>query len=344
MRRGKLHLGPMSFFTGKKALVTGATGFVGGHMAKKLLSLGAETVLLVRESSDQAKVAELKQAGAQIVYGDVVDRDAVFRAAEGCNFIFHIAALYRQAKFPDEVYFKVNVDGTRHILDAAEQYKAKVVHTSTIGVHSHIVNPPANESEPYLPTDVYQESKVRAEKIALERFRSGRVEGAVIRPAMIWGEGDSRFLKMFRGIARKRFPIIGSGKIWTHWVYVHDLVNAMLLAAERPESNGQIYIIAGAAPKTLVETVDEIARVAGVKPLPLRIPAWPIQTLGSLVEGVCKPFGIEPPLHRRRADFFTKNRWFDISKAKSELGYKPAQDFETEVRNIFAWYQSNNWL
>ncbi|MCB0321932.1 MAG: SDR family NAD(P)-dependent oxidoreductase [Bdellovibrionales bacterium] len=330
---------------GRPVLVTGATGFVGGHLTRRLLALGAKVRVLVRDSSAHELVAELETAGAELVFGDVTDRDSVFEAVGGCEYVFHIAALFRQAKHPDQVYYDINVEGTRNVLDAAEQGKVRrVVHCSTVGVHSHIPNPPADEAEDYRPGDIYQVTKCEGEKLALERFRSGRVEGVVVRPAMIWGEGDLRMLKLFRGVQRRRFPIIGSGKTLTHWVYVHDLVQGFLLAATHPEAAGQIYIFAGRRPASIEELVETIADKAGVSPLPVRIPAGPMQALGSMVEAVCVPFGIEPPLHRRRVDFFTKDRSFDTTKAQTELGYRPAQDFEQEVENIFNWYREHELL
>ncbi len=335
----------MSFYTAKKVLVTGATGFVGGHLANRLIELGAQTRVLVRKSADAEKVSQLREAGAEVVYGDVADRESVFQAVEGCERIFHIAALFRQAKFPDEVYYQVNVEGTRNVLDAAEQYGVqRVVHCSTVGVHSHIPSPPAAEDEPYRPGDIYQVTKCEGEKVALERFRSGSLEGVVVRPAMIWGEGDRRMLKLFKGVSQRRFPVIGSGKTLTHWVYVHDLVDGMLLAGEKPEAKGQIYIFAGKAPASISELVEAVADHAGVKPLPFKVPAAPMQLLGSAMEVVCKPFGVEPPIYRRRVDFFTKDRSFDTSKAQKELGYSPRHDFHTEVGNIYQWYRQQNWL
>lgn len=335
----------MNALKDKNVLVTGATGFVGSHLTRRLLALGANVRVLVRESSSKELVNEFRQAGAEICFGDVSNRESVFAAVSNQEIVFHIAALFREAKHADEVYYQVNVDGTRHVLDAAEEFGVKrVVHCSTVGVHSHIPNPPANEEEPYRPADVYQVSKYEGEKLALERFRSGRVDGVVVRPAMIWGEGDKRILKLFRGVARKNLPIIGDGKTLTHWVYVHDLVEGFLLAATKEKASGQIYIFAGKTPVTISELYAIVARLAGVRPLPFKVPALPVQLLGSLMEIVCKPFGVEPPLYRRRVDFFTKNRCFDTSKAQRELGYQPKQDFETEVKNIYTWYLKKNLL
>lgn len=335
----------MGSLRGKKLLVTGATGFVGGHLARRLLKDGHDVSVLVRKTSDAAVVDELRNLGAKIEYGDVVDRDSVFAAVAGKDVVFHIAALFREAKFLDQVYWDVNVRGTENVLDAVEHHGCeRMVHCSTIGVHSDIPNPPADETEEYRPADIYQVTKVEGEKLAKERFESGRIKGTIIRPAMIWGDGDRRLLKLFRGVARRRLPIIGTGKTLTHWIYVHDLVESFILAAEKDEAVGQTYIIAGNDPQTLETVVQMVADVAGVKPLKMKIPAGPIQLLGSIVERICRPFGIEPPIHRRRVDFFTKSRAFDTSKAKRELGFKPRYDFETEVKQIYNWYKQHGWL
>jgi len=151
-------------------------------------------------------------------------------------------------------------------------------------------------------------------------------------------------LKLFKGVARRRFPVIGDGKTLTHWVYVKDLVNGFLLAADRAPAAGGIYIFAGRRPITISELVATIAKRAGVKPLPFRIPALPVQLLGSLVETLCIPFGIEPPIYRRRVDFFTKDRCFDTTKAQTELGYQPLGDVEDEIDQIYTWYSQHGWL
>lgn len=335
----------VAFYKDVPVLVTGATGFVGGHLTRKLSELGARVTVLVRKTANPHTLAELQDLGVQVEYGDVCDVDSIERAMQGAQIVFHIAALFRQAKFPDSVYFDVNVQGTKNILDVAERQGVdRVVHCSTIGVHSHIPNPPANENEPYRPGDIYQHTKCEGEKVAKECFASGRVKGVVVRPAMIWGEGDRRLLKLFRGVARRKLPVIGNGKTLTHWVYVHDLVQGILLAGCKEQALGQTYIFAGRSAKTMNELYAAVAKAAGVQVLPFKIPATPLQIAGGIMEVLCKPFGIEPPLYRRRVDFYTKHRSFDISKAQNELGYQPANDFETETRNIYEWYKSKNWL
>lgn len=334
-----------SVLKGKKVLVTGATGFTGGHVARRLLAIGAQVTILARKTSNQDTVNELAEKGATIVFGDVTNRDSVFEAVKGQEYVFHIAALFREAKHPDSRYFEVNRDGVIHVFDAAEEFGIRrVIHCSTIGVHSHIPNPPASESEPYRPGDVYQESKCEGEKVALERMKKGKVEVSIIRPAMIWGDGDRRFVKLFKGVIRRRLPIIGSGKSLTHWIYFEDLVDAFLLAAVRPEANGQVYIIAGRTIVPYEEVVKAIAKVAGVKPLLWKVPVSLVWVAGFLTELICRPLGIEPPLYRRRVDFFTKSRAFNTAKAQKELGFSPRYNFEEEVRRIYVSYQQSGLL
>ena len=335
----------ISTLEGKHVLVTGATGFVGSHLANRLIQDRAHVRAIVRRSSDPKTIEGLKSAGVEIYYGDVTDRASVLEAVEHVEYVFHIAALFRSAKHNDQIFYDVNVEGTRNVLDAAERAQVKrVLHCSTVGVHSHIPKPPANEDEDYRPGDIYQLTKCEGEKLARERFMSGQVEGTIIRPAMIWGKGDTRTLKLYKGVAQRRFPIIGSGETLTHWVDVDDLVHGFVLAASHEQANGQTYILAGERPVSISDLIVEISRVAGVKPWPVKIPALPIQLLGSLTEALCKPLGVEPILHRRRVDFFTKTRSFDTTKAQKELGFRPQLTFEQEVKQNYLWYKANGWI
>lgn len=324
-----------------KALVTGSNGFVGSNLCRELAGNGYQVRALHRAGSD---LSALQGLDLELFEGDVCDPASLQKACKDVEMVFHIAALFRQAKHPDSVYHQVNVDGVKNVFEAAISCNVrKIIHCSTVGVHSHIPNPPADEHEEYRPGDIYQETKCEGEKAALEYFKQGKIDGVIIRPAMIWGPGDKRTLKLFRGIAGRRFPLIGSGKTLLHWVLVTDLARAFRLAAEKPTAPGDIFIIAGERAVTMKQLYQTVADKYGVKPLPIRIPALPVQLLGDLVEIICIPLGVEPPIYRRRVDFFTKTRSFDCSKAKAELGYSAAYSFEEEVAMIADWYKEQGW-
>jgi dihydroflavonol-4-reductase len=325
-----------------KILVTGGTGFTGSHLVKKLLKEGSEVKVLARPASD---TAFLKELGAEVVPGDITDRDSVDRAVNGTNKVFNIAAAYREAKLPEASYWTVNLEGTRNIISACIKHSvSRLVHCSTIGVVSSVDKPPSNESAPYSPDDVYQRSKCAAEKEVLKSVRDEGLPASVIRPCAIYGPGDLRLLKMFRMIAKNRFYILGSGKALYHMVYIDDLVSGFILASEKDNSTGEVFIIGGAKYTTINELSRIIADEFGVKPPGLHLPFKPIEILSALMEYAYKPLKKEPPLYRRRIAFFKKDRAFDISKAKNMLGYEPAFSLKEGVRLTAKWYLENGYI
>lgn len=329
-----------------RVLVTGATGFTGGHLARTLAAGGTDVRALVRPKSlEKPEAGVLRAMGVQVVAGDLTDAARVQAACEGCEVVYHIAATYREAGQPDSAYTAINVEGTRHVLEGAQAAGARrVVHCSTGGVHGHIEHPPANEDAPFGPGDVYQETKLAAEQLARAFGQRGGLEVAIVRPIGIYGPGDTRFLKMFRGIARGRFPILGGGRVFYHLTFISDLVNGFRLAASRPEAAGRTYIIGGPEYTTLNELAERMARAVNGKPPWIRLPAWPFWLAGAACEMVCVPLRIEPPLYRRRVDFYTKSRAFDTTRARQELGYEPQVSLDEGLRITADWYRARGWL
>jgi dihydroflavonol-4-reductase len=327
-----------------KILVTGATGFTGGHLARHLLQAGHDVAVLVRPLST-ARARLLADAGAKVSSGDLGDASAVQVATQGCELVYHIAATYREAGQADAEYTRVNVEGTRRVLEAALAAGVRrVVHCSTGGVHGHIEHPPADETAPFAPGDVYQRTKLEAEQLAAAFGRAHRVEVVIARPIGIYGPGDMRFLKMFRGIARGRFPMLGRGDVFYHLTYIDDLVRGFVLCGDVPAAAGRTYILAGPQYTTLNELVALIATELGTSPPTLHLPVWPFWLAGALCEAVCVPFGLEPPLYRRRVDFYRKSRAFDTTLARRELGYNPTIDLKTGIHRTAAWYREQNLL
>lgn len=325
-----------------RVLVTGATGFTGGHLARALRARGDDVRALVR---DPARATELSKLGVELVTGDLRDGGAVGAAARGVEVVYHIAAIYRQAGLRDEEYRAINGHAVRGVIEAAARGGARrVVHCSTVGVHGDIEQPPANEDAPLRPGDVYQVTKLEGERIAAEAAAQSGIELVVARPTGIYGPGDRRLLKLFRGVARRRFVILGSGRIFYHLTHIDDLIQGFRLCAEVPQAAGRTYILAGPEVTTLNELVGVIAEEAHVPPPRLHLPVWPFWLAGAACEALCAPLRIEPPLYRRRVDFFTKSRAFDIGRAVKELGYAPAVKLRDGVRRTLAWYRNAGWL
>ena len=327
-----------------RVLVTGATGFTGGHLARTLASRGYEVRALVRHAA-KARAADLTNPGIEVVEGDLQDAESLRRAATDVDVIYNIAALYRQAGLRDDVYRAVNAEAVGTIIDAAAAAGARrVVHCSTVGVHGDVEHPPANEDAPFRPGDIYQETKLEGERIALSHAGRTGVEVVIARPSGIHGPGDRRLLKLFRGVARRRFVVLGDGRIFYHLTYIDDVVEGLRLCGEVPNASGRSYIIAGGEVRTLNDVVALVAEEAGVPPPRLHIPAWPVWVAGAACEALCSPFGISPPLYRRRVEFFTKSRAFDITRARTELGYAPAVGLREGIRRTLAWYRAHGWL
>ena len=281
----------------------------------------------------------------EVVGGNLLDPEALRRAADGVEVVYHIAAIYRQAGLRDDVYRAVNASAVRTVVEAAKAGGARrVVHCSTVGVHGDVEHPPANEDAPLRPGDIYQQTKLEGEHVARDAGRETGIEVVVARPTGIYGPGDRRLLKLFRGIARRRFVILGDGRIFYHLTYIDDLVDGFRLCGTVPSAAGRTYILAGGEVTSLNELTEMIASEAGVAPPRLHLPVWPFWTAGALCELVCAPFGVEPPLYRRRVDFFTKSRAFDISRARAELGYAPAIGLREGIRRTLQWYRDSGWL
>ena len=327
-----------------RVLVTGATGFTGGHLARALAVRGDHVRALVRPGSDPS-TGEAGLRGIEIVHGDLRDADSLKRAAQGVEVVYHIAAIYRQAGLRDAEYRSVNASAVRTVINAAQAGGARrVVHCSTVGVHGDVERPPANEDAPLGPGDIYQQTKLEGERVAHDAAHDTGVEVVIARPTGIYGPGDRRLLKLFRGIARRRFVILGDGGIFYHLTYIDDLIEGFRLCATVPSAAGRTYILAGGEVTTLNELTRLIADEARVPPPRLHLPVWPFTAAGALCEAICAPLGIEPPIYRRRVDFFTKSRAFDISRARQELGYSPAIGLREGIARTLGWYRLNKWI
>ena len=326
-----------------KVLVTGATGFTGGHLARRLRHHYGDTVTVLVRTPEKGAVPAAE--GFRVVVGDLSNPASLASACAGMDVVYNIAALYRTAGLPHSTYRAANATGVTLLIEAAAAAGVRrVVHCSTVGVHGDIEHPPANEDAPLRPGDIYQVTKVEGEHMAREAAAAAKIELVIARPTGIYGPGDRRLLKLFGGMARGRFVLLGDGEIFYHLTYVDDLCDGFRLCGTVPGAAGRTYILAGGEVTTLKTLIAITASVAGVRPPRLRLPVWPVWLAGAACEAICAPFGIEPPLYRRRVDFFTKSRAFDISRAKIELGFAPSVSLRDGIGRTLEWYRAHGWI
>jgi len=323
-------------------LVTGANGFTGSYLCKNLLRRGDSVRALVRRKSD---LSLLKDVDVEYFNVDLANGEPLDAALKGIDVVFHIAALYRTEGVPKRLFYEVNVDGTERLLKAAKAAGvSRFVHCSTVGVQGEIKNPPATELAPFNPGDHYQLSKMEGELLARRFFKEHQLPGTVVRPVGIYGPGDTRFFKLFNFIQNGKFRMIGNGKVLYHLTYVEDLVEGIVLAGEKDEALDEVFTIGGDEFITLADLVGRISKILGKPVSQTSIPVWPVWVGGLIMETICRPLRINPPLHRRRLDFFIKDRAFDISKAKRLLGYQPKVKLDEGLRRTAQWYAEQGWF
>lgn len=327
-----------------KVLVTGATGFIGQALTRKLLERGESVRALVR---DETKLGALGLEVDDAVSGDITDLDAVERATRDVSIVYAIAGTFREPGLSDQRYREVNVESVRTMHEAAKRNGVKrIVHCSTCGIHGSINGKPADETHPVRPVGIYEQTKADGERLALELGARNGIEVTALRPTPVYGPGDTRLLKLFKLASRRPIVMIGDGTAGYHLVYIEDLTDAFILAGTSPKANGEAFLIGGPEIPSLNEIVLTLSSMNGHGDIGnvVRIPAKPMWLVGWMCEAMCRPLGVAPPLHRRRIEFFINNRAYNIEKAKRLLGYSPKIGVEDGLRRTAEWYRVQGLL
>lgn len=330
-----------------KLLVTGGTGFIGSHLAEEGRCRGAAVVVLglTDRPEEKANAELLTRMGAEVISGSITDAELCRRASCGATHVFHLAVAMREGGKSDEFFEAINLDGTRQLLEAASvQRVERFVYCSTIGIYGHRAPGITREDSPLAPGNIYERTKVSAERLVREFAEKCALPAVVLRPADVYGPRDQRLLKLFRGVSRGRFPLFGSGSGRRHMVYVDDVVSAFFKACEKDNAVGEGLIIAGPGPCTLRELVEEVTRATGSKRYGVRLPLAPMLGLAAVVEDVSAALKIDPPIYRRRMDFFHSDSEFDISRARRVLGWEPQVGLREGVRRTLEDYRRSGLM
>ena len=344
---GRSHDPKYASLSGKRLLVTGAAGFIGGALMRRLVGMGCDVRATVWKE-DEAKT--LRDEGIDARTLDLLTDRGFDEAVEGIDIVFHVAAMFQEPEYDEDAYLIANRDGTLRLAKAAERAGVeRFVHCSTVGVHGDVQEIPCRETSPLNPMDEYHRTKLKGEQALLEWAKGLPEDGMVVtvdRPAMVYGPGDVRMLKLFRQVLSGRFVMVGSGEVLAHLGHVDDQVDSFLdcAVAPREQVHLEAFNIASDRPVTLNELVRTIAEAGAVDLKMIRVPVAPVWAAGYVCEVLWAPFKARPPIFRRRVGFFTHNRAFDLSKARERIGYVPKVDHPKGIAQTIDWYRQTGHL
>jgi nucleoside-diphosphate-sugar epimerase len=324
-------------------LITGATGFVGSHVAEACVSRGHSVTVLARPQSDAAFLDKL---GARVIRSELKDVAAIRQALEGIDVVVNCAAKVGDWG-PVEDYRAVNVDALRGLLEVCKGASLRrFVHLSSLGVYAARHHHGTDESEP-LPArhmDGYTQTKVESERLVLEYYREHRVPAVVLRPGFIYGPRDRTVLpKIIESLRAQEMRYLGGGKGALNTIYVGNLVEAIFLAAERPQAVGQIYNLTDGDCVSKRRFIEAIADGMGLERPTRSVPLWIARLLAWTMERQARRNGATraPRLTQARLKFLGLNLDYSIDKAKRELGYRPRFSFDEGIKETIAWYTNH---
>jgi nucleoside-diphosphate-sugar epimerase len=324
-----------------RALVTGATGFLGVNLCQQLARNGTPTRALVRAPE---KAQALHALGIEVVKGDVTDEASVAQAMDDVDVVYHLAGKLFIPGVPAEEYRRIHEEGTHNVLKLARERQVKrFVHCSTTGVFGVTGDQPVDEEATFAPTNAYERTKLAGELLTRAAIRGG-LPAVIIRPGLVYGPGDIHLLGFFRSIQRGLFRPIGRAHVWLHPIYIDDMSEAMLRAAERPEAIGEAFNIAGRKPATLYELSQEIAKALNAPPPRGHIPMPLAQTVARVGDAFPSAVRHRAPLTTSRLDFLTHSRMYTVSKAQRLLGFTAETPLSLGIARTAAWYQAEGLL
>jgi dihydroflavonol-4-reductase len=325
----------------KKALVTGATGFVGSHFVPYLTARGFEV-----RAIDVHPPGRSLGSGVEFRVQDIRDPRGLAAALDGVDTVFNLASVHLDVHATPTQFESVNVKALEQLIELSAAARVRrVVQVSSVGVYGHVAHPPAAEDAPLNPDNDYERTKAAGERAAREAAQRTGLDLVIVRPSWVYGVGCPRTRKLIGSLRKRRFFFIGRGNNLRHPVYIDDMSAGLeLAAAAGPEVAGHTFNIAGPRWMTVEEMVGEFARALRVPPPTLHVPRWLGLTVGWAAEQVSAVVGAEPPVSRRTLAFFENDNAFDIGAARQALGFEPRTDLAEGVRAVIASWDADSPL
>jgi 2-alkyl-3-oxoalkanoate reductase len=324
--------------------ITGATGFVGGHVAEAAVARGMIVSTLARPSRDAGL---LERLGVSVHRGELSDSEALRKAVEDADVIVHCAAKVGDSGSVED-YRAINVEAFRRLLDSCRgRPPNRFIHMSTLGVYEARHHHGTDESEP-LPAghiDGYTQSKVEAEHLALAYYQQHGVPVVILRPGFVYGPRDRAVMpRLIQRLREGGVHYLGGDQRALNCIYVSNLVDAVFLAAENPLAVGNVYNLSDGERVTKARFLGGVADALGCKKPHQRLPRWLAGILMRILWRQVRratAAGRTPWLTPAQFKFLLLNLDFSIEKAKRDLGYQPHVSFDDGLRQTMAWYRQN---
>ena len=327
-----------------RVLVTGASGFLGSHIAEQLAEAGHSVVALVRKSSNTKHLSSLR--GLELATGSVENAPSVRAAMKGVDAVIHSAGL---VKARDEAEFnRINVDGTRNLLDAAREIAPgmrRFVFVSSLAAvgPSHDGKPVDGAGEGH-PVTHYGRSKLAAERLVREA--KGQLPVTVIRPPMIYGPRDNESFAFFQSVSMRFLPYLGNGKNTMSVVYAADAASACIRAIDADVPSGNAYFVDDGHIYVWLDMLKDIETAVGKKAfVRLSIPFPVVRGAAMLNELMSKITGKATMLTRDKLIELSAPHWVcDSTDTRRDLGWTPKVGWAEGTRLAAKWYQDNDWM
>lgn len=324
----------------RRALITGATGFVGRHLTELLAAEGWAIRALVRPTSD---VSQLRQVGAELFQGSLDDPATLRRAGEGVDVVYHLAAVTGLRAEKD--FDRANVEGTRNVVAAvrsAESPAGRLVYLSSYAACGPSEpGTPRTVGETPAPLTAYGRTKLAGEEIVRSAGPAG-TQSIVLRIPVVYGPGDHALLPYFRLVRLGLAPAPAGGERELHLIYVRDLARALRHAAD---AAGGTYAVADPTVHRWWELVDAIAGAVGRKPWRVTLPAPLVRGAAAVVEGVGSVLGRPTVFNREKADEMLATAWVcDLRGSEALLPPEEVTPLDEGISQTVRWYTRQGWL
>lgn len=321
-----------------KSLVTGASGFIGRHLVKRLSEKGVKTRAFIRRTSNIQSLKDLKNV--EICFGDITDYSSIEKAAVGCQIVYHIAALVND--WGDyQSFHRVNYLGTRNVIRASIKAEIKrFIYTSTIDVLDMDGKKVVQDDHPYSHSlGPYSKSKAEAE--ILVRKSNQKIPSVIIRPPAVYGPEDPQCTMRTLKLAERNLVfLVNRGKnIFPH-LYIDNLIDVLILASQKNSAKSEIFNITDGVQTTAREFFNHLNRIVNGREIRLSVPYSLAWGLTFLMETFAKLTGIPPLISWTALKFLSLKCQFDISKARDMLGYNPRFSLEEGMKRVGTWWNS----